>query len=624
MASSIMAAGATSLMSTAAVSFVNNGGDIGQTLNDLGDKDNVKGYLLSMATAGALHMMGDTLMIDGKKLNDITPKNSNFGTNFGKNLVNNVTSAVLNSAVTGTSLEDNVANALLNSLVDTASGQVAVAIGDMTVPSAPGQPPKLNAAGQTFLHAFVGCIAGAIKAGEQGCQSGAVGAVVGETAAQWLDPTGNRPRAETLDFVRIVSAFAGAVTGDGSAQSVNIAADAGVNAAANNWLSSAEAKRKSDLEYLQLTGKCDSACHAELKQLQALDESRNKKLKDCQGSVTPDCQKARQDVRNAAAEYIRLNAKDTGMNFTYTIEKQETLSLSQQTMGDYTVWNIVKGAAESTVDGIFGMAKAGYEGFKAVFGDEKAQEHVAQWPGAAWDFIKDPNNWPQLMGAMSPENREKLAKAYESGDGKTAAAIMGENYSNLPVGGGMGTLKKVTGSASKLDDAASLLQRTDVDKVVEVPAGSKGNWDPSINTGTTGNLAPKTAYMLDNGHTYVTDGSGRVKEVTGNLSPNKMDRNEYQQGCAGRSGCAGDDGGHLIASSLGGAGDRINIVPQAATLNRDDWRAMERKLAGYLKEGKSVSVKIDVGYPASGGVRPSEFTVAALINGERQEFKFKQ
>jgi hypothetical protein len=86
----------------------------------------------------------------------------------------------------------------------------------------------------------------------------------------------------------------------------------------------------------------------------------------------------------------------------------------------------------------------------------------------------------------------------------------------------------------------------------------------------------------------------------------------------------GDDGGHLIASSLGGAGDRVNMVPQASTLNRGDWKAMERELAGYLKEGKTVSVKIDVGYPASGGVRPSEFTVTALIDGDLKDFKFKQ
>jgi len=120
--------------------------------------------------------------------------------------------------------------------------------------------------------------------------------------------------------------------------------------------------------------------------------------------------------------------------------------------------------------------------------------------------------------------------------------------------------------------------------------------------------------VLDNGHAYVTDAGGRVKEVTGDLSLNKMERNTYQQGCAGASGCAGDDGGHLIASSLGGAGDRVNIVPQAATLNRQDWKDMENYLRGELQAGKNVSVKIDVGYPGGGGVRPDSFLVEANIN----------
>jgi large exoprotein involved in heme utilization and adhesion len=45
-------AGFTSLVTTAGVSFVNNGGDIGQTLKDLGDKDNVKNLLIAMGTGG--------------------------------------------------------------------------------------------------------------------------------------------------------------------------------------------------------------------------------------------------------------------------------------------------------------------------------------------------------------------------------------------------------------------------------------------------------------------------------------------------------------------------------------------------------------------------------------------
>jgi filamentous hemagglutinin len=112
--------------------------------------------------------------------------------------------------------------------------------------------------------------------------------------------------------------------------------------------------------------------------------------------------------------------------------------------------------------------------------------------------------------------------------------------------------------------------------------------------------------------------------VTGELDLTTMDRNLYQQCVTGKCGNAGDEGEHLIASSLGGAGDKINIVPQLATLNRGDWKAMENELRDALKAGKDVSVKIDVGYPATGGKRPNNFFVTATIDGKIKEFPFKQ
>ncbi|THF59460.1 hypothetical protein E6O51_15840 [Pseudothauera rhizosphaerae] len=86
----------------------------------------------------------------------------------------------------------------------------------------------------------------------------------------------------------------------------------------------------------------------------------------------------------------------------------------------------------------------------------------------------------------------------------------------------------------------------------------------------------------------------------------------------------GDEGGHLIASSLGGAGDKINIVPQASTLNRGDWKAMENELRDALKAGKEVSVKIEVGYPVGSGVRPNEFKVFATVDGKIIPYRFIQ
>jgi filamentous hemagglutinin len=229
---------------------------------------------------------------------------------------------------------------------------------------------------------------------------------------------------------------------------------------------------------------------------------------------------------------------------------------------------------------------------------------------------------------MSPVQREELAIAYERGDGTAVANSMGEAVANLPMAGGAGTVKTIGKNVGKAADdeaeIAVLAKRLDVERIVNVPAGAKDNWDPAINIGTTGTLHAKTAYVLDTGHMYVTDALGRVSKVEGTLSLDKMDRNPYQQACAGQSGCAGDGGGHLIASSLGGAGDRINIVPQAATLSRGSWKAMENDLRRELQAGKPVKVSIEVGYPARGSNRPNHFEVTMTVEGKSTVLEFDQ
>ena len=59
-------------------------------------------------------------------------------------------------------------------------------------------------------------------------------------------------------------------------------------------------------------------------------------------------------------------------------------------------------------------------------------------------------------------------------------------------------------------------------------------------------------------------------------------------------------------------------------LNNGTWKKMESDLAKALEQGKSVNVKIDVGYPAGGGVRPNSFTVNYTINGVPDTKRFYQ
>ncbi|ALV05759.1 two-partner secretion domain-containing protein [Roseateles depolymerans] len=192
------------------------------------------------------------------------------------------------------------------------------------------------------------------------------------------------------------------------------------------------------------------------------------------------------------------------------------------------------------------------------------------------------------------------AKAFLfAGDTARAAAKLAEA---AKLSGSTVDVATVTKRLDELTEAA------DVRKITVVQPGSKYDWGKVLN----GELEKESAYLLTNGHAYITDVSGRVKEVVGDLNLNKLDRNGYVQCTVGKCGNAGDEGGHLIATVLGGAGDGINIVPQDRVLNRGPWRDMERKLVEELQSGKSVSVKIEVSYPAD-GIRPQEFKVTALI-----------
>ena len=150
--------------------------------------------------------------------------------------------------------------------------------------------------------------------------------------------------------------------------------------------------------------------------------------------------------------------------------------------------------------------------------------------------------------------------------------------------------------------------------------GSKGNWDKLINK----DLKPNMAYVLDNGHTYITNASGKVNYVEADLSKITMDRNTYQQSVVGKSGEASDQGGHLIASALGGAGDRINLVPMDSVLNNGEWKQMEKTIKKALENGQNVSMKIDLKYPSSSDVRPSQFNIITNIDGVIKPYQFKQ
>lgn len=234
-----LAAGMTTLASQAAVSLINNQGDMGKTLNDLGKSENIKALALSMATAGVLQGLDNKLSVGGTSLNDINTQSSTYTQQLSKAVINNATTAVINTAVNGGNLEDNLRESLKTALIDTAAANVAKNIGDLEAGD------KINAFTHKFAHAVAGCAAGAAKAGD--CSSGALGAVVGEIAAELYAPKDGTPltpqqKTDTINFSKLMAGVAAAITGE-DANAVNLAASAGGNAAENNYLNHDQSKQ---------------------------------------------------------------------------------------------------------------------------------------------------------------------------------------------------------------------------------------------------------------------------------------------------------------------------------------------------------------------------------------------
>jgi hypothetical protein len=228
-------AGFTALASQAAVAMINNHGDIGKTLDQLGKEESIKNLVFTMLTAGALGSLSESL-----KLDQINAKSS-FAANVGKNAITNLASASMDAALNGKPLNEEVlSKALSNALISAGAAQGAHAIGDAATGTLDSNgvmtPAKINAFTQSVAHALLGCAIGSASAGSgAGCSPGAVGAVVGELSAKFYNPDGKSSAVDTVNFAKTMASLVGAMSGGGT-QAVSIASMTGGNAAENNYL----------------------------------------------------------------------------------------------------------------------------------------------------------------------------------------------------------------------------------------------------------------------------------------------------------------------------------------------------------------------------------------------------
>lgn len=232
-------AGVTALASQAAVAVINNQGDLGGALHDLGSSAGVKNLLTAIVTGGVL----GGLNLNPTGLPTAGGGSQEFFTQLGQNLQAGAARAVIGTAINGGSFEKNLRDGLKNAILDTVAAQLANEIGDLT------KKEVLDDFTNKVAHAIAGCMVGAVRADNAaGCGTGALGAAIGELAAETYGK-----RADTTQFAAMISGLAVAIAGGDAAQ-INLGSQAGSNAAANNYLNHTDAARKN-----ALSAKCNSA-----------------------------------------------------------------------------------------------------------------------------------------------------------------------------------------------------------------------------------------------------------------------------------------------------------------------------------------------------------------------------
>jgi hypothetical protein len=239
--SSALAAGISSLASQAAVSFLNNGGNLGKTLRDLGSSQSVKNVVVAMLTAGLTN--AQVFEVGGKtlSLNQIAGISSIPGAGsvaqgswntFGQNLLGvagrGLVSAGVSTAIQGGSFGE----ALRDSVVGDLAAMGAGAVGSQW-----GSGPNKNVALQTLAHAGLGCAAASAR--DKDCAAGALGGAAESVLGNLVTlPTGENGGYSngTRAFYTVGAMLAADVLSDAVGVDSLTAMDAARNAALNNYL----------------------------------------------------------------------------------------------------------------------------------------------------------------------------------------------------------------------------------------------------------------------------------------------------------------------------------------------------------------------------------------------------
>jgi filamentous hemagglutinin len=368
--SGAVTAGISALAGQAAVALINNQGDLAAALHDLGSSANVKNLLTAIVTGGVLGAM-DLNPTGSPTLNGGAQP---FVDQLRQNLTAGAARAVIGTAINGGSFEKNLKDGLKNAVLDTVAAQAANAIGDLTK-----KDGVLDDFTNKVAHAIAGCMVGAVRTDSAaGCGAGALGAAIGELAAEAYGR-----QADTTQFAAMMAGLAVAITG-GDANQISLGSQAGGNAAANNFLAHADARRTLDLQNKCNANQCTPLELDELNALVAKDRETSRALNACTGDSSDRCKGIRSDFAAAAASY--LPAKNDIL--VWAVNK------SNQSNGKYSVEQIY----DAYNANFFGIQPSSTEGDLSA---------VSDW--IRDQILKEPPLSKIAMGLASYQNQQWAA-----------------------------------------------------------------------------------------------------------------------------------------------------------------------------------------------------------------------
>jgi len=158
-------------------------------------------------------------------------------------------------------------------------------------------------------------------------------------------------------------------------------------------------------------------------------------------------------------------------------------------------------------------------------------------------------------------------------------------------------------------------------------------------------LVSDATYLVIDGsnkHTFVTDSKSRIVKTFHQVSEINLQRIETEQtkalmckeedmapyilfaGTGKRAPVQiRDEGGHILADSIGGIPESINIFPQAFAINHSSkWRGMETTIKKAIKELRKVEIKTKFNFRGN-DKRTNSYTYSVSIDNVTTQFYFE-